>query len=115
MHIRVCVSYIVFPILHKRILNKKGAIAVMKKTYGLIVFLLFFSFLFSSCGTGGTQQFPNMWTWVSGSNTVDQYGIYTDPTPGNNVPGARALSVSWIDKSGNLWLFGGYSYDSRAT
>ena len=84
----------------------------MKKTYGLIVFLLFFSFLFSSCGTGGTQQFPNMWTWVSGSNTVDQYGIYTDPTPGNNVPGARALSVSWIDKSGNLWLFGGSGYPS---
>ena len=27
----------------------------MKKTYGLMVFLLFFSFIFSSCGTGGTH------------------------------------------------------------
>jgi len=28
------------------------------------------------------------------------------------VPGARNSISSWIDSSGNLWLFGGYGYDS---
>jgi len=49
------------------------------------------------------------WTWVSGSNVVNQHAVYGTqgvPTP-DNVPGARNLSVSWIDASGNLWLFGG--------
>jgi hypothetical protein len=47
------------------------------------------------------------WTWVSG-NTNPQ-GVYgTLGTAGTgNVPGARAGSVSWIDATGNLWLFGG--------
>jgi len=55
----------------------------------------------------------NMWTWISGSNTVDQIGIYgTKGTPaGTNIPGARYDSISWIDTSGNLWLFGGHGYD----
>ena len=51
------------------------------------------------------------WTWVSGSNTLNAVGIYgTQGTPAaGNVPGARSNSVSWIDSSGNLWLFGGNS------
>ena len=57
------------------------------------------------------------WTWVSGSNVVDQNGTYgtlgtADPA---NVPGARYSSVSWIDKQGNLWLFGGLGHDSAGT
>jgi len=54
------------------------------------------------------------WTWVSGSNTVSQNGIYgIKGTPNSsNIPGARQNSISWIDSSGNLWLFGGYGYDS---
>jgi len=28
------------------------------------------------------------------------------------VPGARSSFSSWIDSSGNMWLFGGYGYDS---
>jgi N-acetylneuraminic acid mutarotase len=49
------------------------------------------------------------WTWVSGSNLVDElgtYGVQGTAAPGN-VPGARIEAVSWIDASGNLWLFGG--------
>ena len=52
------------------------------------------------------------WTWMGGSNLTDQPGVYgTQGTaaPGN-VPGARSGAVGWIDKSGNLWLFGGFSY-----
>jgi hypothetical protein len=34
------------------------------------------------------------------------------PPSAGNVPGARYSANSWIDSSGNLWLFGGYGYDS---
>ena len=52
------------------------------------------------------------WTWVSGSNQANQTGVYgTQGTPStSNVPGARLASVSWIDLTGNLWLFGGQGY-----
>ncbi|MDH5609428.1 MAG: hypothetical protein OEY56_08110, partial [Cyclobacteriaceae bacterium] len=57
------------------------------------------------------------WTWVSGSKTPSSRGAYgtrgvADPA---NVPGARNMSVSWIDSSGNLWLFGGNGYDDGTT
>ena len=69
------------------------------------------------------------WTWVSGGNALPPfdyqpvspqqanekipagvYGVYgTLGTPAaGNVPTARWNSVGWTDKSGNLWLFGGY-------
>jgi hypothetical protein len=49
------------------------------------------------------------WTWVSGSNGVNQYGTYGTKgiAAAGNVPGARWAHVSWADPSGNLWLFGG--------
>jgi hypothetical protein len=52
------------------------------------------------------------WTWVSGSSVTDQAGTYGTkgvPDPAN-FPGARSTSVSWIDSSGNLWLFGGEGF-----
>jgi len=54
------------------------------------------------------------WTWVSGSNTYNQPGSYVTKGTANagNIPGARASSVSWIDSGSNLWLFGGWGYDS---
>ena len=54
------------------------------------------------------------WTWVSGSKTVNQSGNYgtKGTTAGTNVPGARETSMSWIDLSGNFWLFGGFDLDS---
>jgi N-acetylneuraminic acid mutarotase len=57
------------------------------------------------------------WTWVSGANTIDQHGAYGTKgvASSSNVPGARGDSVSWIDRSGNLWLFGGYGYDSAGS
>jgi len=50
------------------------------------------------------------WTWVSGSNVVQQPGVYGtkgQPVPGN-TPGGRSSAVSWTDGQGNLWLFGGF-------
>ena len=49
------------------------------------------------------------WIWMSGSNTIEQAGVYGtkgQPAP-NNTPGARTSAVTWIDTQGNLWLFGG--------
>jgi len=56
----------------------------------------------------------NEWTWVSGSNIAGASGVYgTMGTPStSNTPGARDGSVSWVDSSGNLWLFGGEVNDS---
>jgi hypothetical protein len=58
------------------------------------------------------------WAWMGGSNTVPEYGgqtgVYgTLGTPASgNIPGGRQGAVSWIDASGNFWLFGGLGYDS---
>jgi N-acetylneuraminic acid mutarotase len=49
------------------------------------------------------------WTWMKGSSTSDQSGVYGVKgvaAPGN-TPGSRSTSSSWTDKSGRFWLFGG--------
>ena len=52
----------------------------------------------------------NEWTWVKGSQTAGQnpvYGILGVPDPAN-TPGERSFgSITWVDSSGRLWLFGG--------
>jgi N-acetylneuraminic acid mutarotase len=51
----------------------------------------------------------NLWTWMSGAYVDGQngtYGTLAIAAPGN-VPGGRAGAVTWTDKQGNLWLFGG--------
>jgi N-acetylneuraminic acid mutarotase len=57
------------------------------------------------------------WTWVNGTDAFNQAGVYgTQGAPAvANVPGARYNAASWTDSSGNLWLFGGYGYDSTGT
>lgn len=55
------------------------------------------------------------WTWVSGSDMMDQPGIYgargiADPL---NIPGARVAAVSWFDAIGDFWIFGGVGHDSE--
>ncbi|HTW80564.1 MAG TPA: kelch repeat-containing protein [Terracidiphilus sp.] len=54
------------------------------------------------------------WTWVGGSNTINQpgqYGTEGQPAPGN-LPGSRAGAIAFADSSGNVWLFGGQGCDS---
>ncbi|NHI93796.1 MAG: galactose oxidase [Candidatus Lokiarchaeota archaeon] len=56
------------------------------------------------------------WTWVSGDylrNTLGTCGTKGVADP-DNVPGSRYSSASWMDASGNLWLFGGYGYDNTS-
>jgi hypothetical protein len=54
------------------------------------------------------------WTWISGGDVVNGSGVYGTPATAaaGNVPGARYSASSWIDSSGNLWLFGGVGYDA---
>jgi hypothetical protein len=54
------------------------------------------------------------WTWVSGSKVVNQAGVYTGAAP-SLTPGARWTPSSWVDASGNFWLFGGFGYDKNGT
>lgn len=78
---------------------------------------------YDSAGTNGLLndlwKYSNgEWTWMSGSDVVNQIGTYGTmgtPYPGD-VPGAREYrSVTWTDAQGNLRLFGGYGYDSAGT
>ena len=75
---------------------------------------------FDSIGWGGSlsdlwryDPATNLWTWTSGANIVDQngtYGTLGQADPGN-IPGSRTNPVTWIDRSGDLWLFGGWGAD----
>ena len=97
--------------------------------HGKIAAMLLFSIalLTSGCGgsstSGGSTPTPTPaptptpppsttgeWTWVGGSDTANAVGVYGTQgiAAASNVPGARSGSVSWIDGSGNLWLFGGW-------
>jgi N-acetylneuraminic acid mutarotase len=52
------------------------------------------------------------WTWISGSSTVNAAGAYGSlgTSSSANVPPGRAGAGSWVDSTGNLWLFGGDSF-----
>lgn len=62
------------------------------------------------------------WTWMGGSNSVGvafggPSGVYgvMGTAASTNVPGGRYGAVSWVDASGNFWLFGGDGVDSAGT
>src|ERR1041384_6240638 len=57
------------------------------------------------------------WTWMRGSNTsgpIGNYGTMGVPAASND-PGGRHGSATWVDASGNLWLFGGEGYSNSST
>ena len=69
----------------------------------------------AACGGGGaTKTATAEWTWMSGNYTRNLNGVYGTQgvAAAGNVPGARYAPASWMDSGGNLWLFGGYGYDS---
>lgn len=77
--------------------------------------------LFGGFGFDGSSANPGLlndlwkfsggqWTWISGSKVTNQNGAYgiEGTASASNVPGGRQTSSSWIDSSGNFWLFGGF-------
>jgi len=59
----------------------------------------------------------NEWTWISGSSGLSNpvYGVQGIPSI-NNSPGTRGFgSATWTDSIGNLWLFGGVTFDTTNT
>jgi N-acetylneuraminic acid mutarotase len=57
----------------------------------------------------------NEWTWVGGSNLVNQTGVYETigVAAAASVPGARECAVTWTDANGRFWLFGGWGMDGH--
>ena len=59
------------------------------------------------------------WTWMTGSSAVGssggQPGVYgtLGATSTANAPGGRDLAVSWVDKDGHPWLYGGQGFDGQ--
>lgn len=54
----------------------------------------------------------NMWTWINGSNVIDDlgsYGIKSVPSSANCPPSRGYGIMSWTDKNNNLWLYGGFN------
>jgi len=63
---------------------------------------------------------PGSWTWIKGSNTGSQNGVYGDEVRPYKTyeiwtPGGRSNATHWVDGNGQLWLFGGAGYDSTST
>jgi hypothetical protein len=83
---------------------------------------LFGGFGYDSAGTLGLLNDlwnynigSGQWTWIAGSNTVNATGVYGTLGTSNgvsNFPGGRQAAMSWVDNSGNFWLFGGFDLDS---
>jgi N-acetylneuraminic acid mutarotase len=83
--------------------------------------------LFGGTGYGATSTTPDVlndlweldpvstkWTYISGPEEPGARGVYGTmgvPAAGN-VPGARGGGTVWTDTAGNVWLLGGYGYDS---
>jgi hypothetical protein len=59
------------------------------------------------------------WTWIgpSNSNVANQNGSYgaLGTGSGTTAPGGRQHGTLWADASGNIWLFGGFGFDSAGT
>jgi Galactose oxidase, central domain len=67
-----------------------------------------------------TAGLPGTWTWIKGSNTGSQNGVYGDEVRPYKTyeiwtPGGRSNATHWVDGGGQLWLFGGEGYDSTST
>src|SRR5205809_173328 len=70
---------------------------------------IFISLLIAHCSFLFAQT-PGEWTWMKGDNAPFSSAHYG--TQGvadmNNNPGARYMAISWVDSSGDFWMFGGY-------
>jgi N-acetylneuraminic acid mutarotase len=63
--------------------------------------------------TAARSNAVNEWTWMGGSSTANQPGVYGElgKSAAGNIPGSRYDAARWTDNSGNFWLFGGTGFD----
>jgi hypothetical protein len=60
---------------------------------------------------------PNHWVWLGGQSTprgIAEYSPLGVPTT-SAQPGSRVSSAAWLDVRGDLWLFGGFRYNTSAS
>ena len=65
----------------------------------------------SRCNLWQFNPAANMWAWMGNFGPNPHYGVkgIGDST---TMPGARSENnTAWVDSTGNLWLFGGYTGD----
>jgi len=54
----------------------------------------------------------NTWTWMGGSDTINQPGFYGEKGVASSefIPDSRYGAVGWYDSTQHeLWLFGGFN------
>lgn len=71
-------------------------------------------FVVGLCTPQAGPQAQAAWTWIGGSNAIDQpgnYGTLGKPSS-DNLPPGRWNAAAWTDRDGNLWLFGGSSFEA---
>jgi len=106
--------------------NKPGA-----RTYSFMWLHGGYLYLFGGAGyheTGGSATTDlndfwrynistNNWTWLGGSKGASSVGVPGTIGIGStsNIPSARDSGSTWVDSSGNLWLYGGYGVNGAGT
>jgi len=88
-----------------------GSIAARLQLW-LLVQMSMLAVLASACHFAHAQA--NEWTWMGGGDAIQQpgdYGMLGEPAPAN-IPGGRFYPTQWIDKNGNLWIFGGQGFNA---
>lgn len=59
-----------------------------------------------------------VWTWLKGTSAGNFPGVYGTQgvaAASNNPGGRHEWPSSWVDTSGNFWVFGGVGFDSAGT
>jgi hypothetical protein len=99
--------------------GREGAITWTDSTGN---FWLFGGYGLDSTGQGNYlndmwKYSAGQWAWMGGSNVIDQAGTYgtKGKAAAGSIPGAREGAITWIDATGNFWLFGGNGFDSTGT
>lgn len=97
-----------------------GRSGAVEWTDGSGNFWLFGGFGAASSGSGNLNDLwrysGGEWTWMGGSNLIDQAGVYgtQGKSSASSVPGGRNSAMAWSDAAGNFYLFGGEGVDSSA-
>ncbi len=92
-------------------------------------FWLFGGYGYAASGAGDLNDLwtydpsTHEWTWMGGSSVATDSGLggisgvygTLGQASSTTYPGSRIYAAGWADANGNLWLFGGFGFDSAAT